>query len=48
MIVGSNYVIAIATPSDLLQNLAPIFQLMKGKTLLRAIFPRFKQVTGNC
>ena len=32
MTVESNYVIAIATPSDWLKRLAPVFQPMRSKT----------------
>ena len=32
MTVGSNYVIAIATLSDCLKRLAPVFQAMRSKT----------------
>ena len=51
MTVESNYAIAIATLRDWLENPAPVFQPMRGKTnstLYRRFFPRFEQVTGNC
>ena len=53
MTVESNFTIAIATPSDWLKNLAPVFQPMRGKTktnraLGARFFPPFEQVTGNC
>ena len=44
MAVESNYVIAIATPSDWLKRLAPVFQPRRSKTKnqshhVRVIFP---------
>ena len=53
MTVESNYAIAIATRSDWLKNLAPVFQPMRSETntncsLYARFFPRFEQVTGNC
>ena len=55
MTIESNYAIAIAiaTLSDWLKNLAPIFQPMRtsktktNHTLCARFFPRFEQVTGN-
>jgi len=52
MTVGSYYAIAIATLSDWLKNLAPVFQPMRSKTktnrcLYGRFFPRFEQVSGN-
>ena len=51
MTVGSNYV--IATLSDWLKRLAPVFQAMRSKTETNRttyawLFPRFERVTGNC
>ena len=53
MTVESNYVIAIATLSDWLQRLAPVFQPMRIKTKTNCtmyswFFPRFERVTGKC
>ena len=53
MTVENNYVIAIATLSDLLERLAPVFQPMKiktktNRTMYARFFPRYEQVTGNC
>ena len=53
MTVESNYVIAIATLSDWLKSLAPVFQPMRSKTKTNrttsaSSFPRFERVTGNC
>ena len=53
MTVESNYVIAIATLSDWLKRLAPVFQPMRMKTktnrtMYAWFFPRFERVTGNC
>ena len=52
--VERNYAIAIATPSDCLKNLAPVFQPMRSKTKTKAnrtlytrFFPSWEQVTGN-
>ena len=52
MIVESNYVIAIATLSDWLKRIAPVFQPMRSKTktsrtIYASFFPRFDRVTGN-
>ena len=46
-------VIAIATLSDWLKRLAPVFQPMRSKTKTNRttyawLFPRFERVTGNC
>ena len=38
MTVESNYMIGIATLSDWLENLAPVIQPKRSKTLVRAIF----------
>ena len=53
MTIESNYVIAIATLSDWLKRLAPVFQSMRSKTktnpnLYSRLFPQFKPVIGNC
>ena len=53
MTVENNYAIAIATLSDWLKSLAPVFQPMRSKietnrTLYARYFPRFKKVTGDC
>ena len=53
MTVESNYVIAIATLSDWLKRLAPVFQPMRSKTKTNrtkytSFFPRFEPVKGNC
>ena len=53
MTAESNYVIAIATRSDWLKRVAPIFKPMRSKNktnshLVRVIFLRFERVTGNC
>ena len=53
MAVERNYVVAIATLSDWLTNLALVFQPMRSKTktnrtLYTLFFLRFKQITGNC
>ena len=53
MTVESDYVIAIATLSDWLKKLAPVFQPMRGKTktnrtMYARFFPRFEQVIGDC
>ena len=53
MTVESNYVIAIATLSDWLKRLAPVFQPMRSKTkpnrtMCASFFLRFERVTGNC
>ena len=51
MTVESNFVIAIATLSDWLKRLAPVFQPMRTKTnrtMYASFFPRFERVTGNC
>ena len=53
MIVESNYVIAIATLSDWLKRVAPVFQPMRSqtktnRTMYTSFFPRFGGVTGNC
>ena len=58
MTVESNYVIAIATLSDWLKRLAPVFQPKRSKTKTNRTFLahfsffltflRFEQVTGNC
>ena len=53
MTVESNYVIAIATLSDWLKRLAPVFQPKRGKTktnrtMYVLFFPRFERVTSNC
>ena len=50
--VESNYSIAIATLSDWLKNLAPVFQPMRRETKTNCdmhtpIFPRFEQATCN-
>ena len=52
MTVESYYVIAIATFSDWLKRLTPVFQPMRSKTktnrtMYARIFPRFQRVTGN-
>ena len=52
MTVESNYVIAIATLSDWLKRVAPVFQPMRSKTktnrtMYAVFFPRFERVTGN-
>ena len=52
MTVESSYAIAMATLSDWLKDLAPVFQPMRSKaktnrTLHARFFPRFEQVTGN-
>ena len=51
--VESNYVIGIATRSDWLKRLAPVFQPMRGKTKTNCtmytwFFPRFKRITSTC
>ena len=53
MTVESNYAIAIATLSDWLKRLAPVFQPMRSKTKTSrttwaGFFPRFKRVADNC
>ena len=53
MTVESNYVIAIATLSDWLKRLTPVFQPMRSKTktnrtMYTSFFPSFERVTGNC
>ena len=53
MTVESNYVIAIATLSDWLKKVAPVFQPMRSKTktnraMHACLFPRFERVTGDC
>ena len=53
MTVESNYVIAIATLSDWLKRVAPVFQPMRSKsktnrTMYARFFPRFERVTGDC
>ena len=57
MTVESNSTIEIATFSDLLKNLEPLFQPMRSKTktktktnrtLYARFFPGFDQVTGDC
>ena len=55
MTVESNYVIAIATLSDWLKRVAPVFQPMRSKTETKTnrtmyawFFPRFERVTGDC
>ena len=53
MTVESNFVIAIATLSDWLKRLAPVFQPMRRKiktnrTMYASSFPRFERVTCNC
>ena len=53
MTVESDYVIAIATLSDWLKKLAPVFQPMRGKTkpnrtMYARFFPRFERVIGYC
>ena len=53
MTVESTYAIAIATIIDWLKNLAPVFQTNEKQNQnqlhhVRAIFPRFGQVKGNC
>ena len=49
MAVESNYVIAVATLSDWLENLTPVFQAMRAKTKTkRTLYARFEQVTCNC
>ena len=52
MTVESNDVIAIATLSDWLKRVAPVFQPMRSKTktnltMYAWFFPRFMRVTGN-
>jgi len=52
MFVKSNYPIAIATFSDLLKNLAPVFHPLKSKcktnrTFNSRVFLRSEQVTGH-
>ena len=53
MTTESNYAIAIATLSDWLESLAPVFYSIRCKTktnrtLYARFFPRFVQVTSNC
>ena len=53
MTVESNYAITIATVSDWLTSLAPVYQPMRGETktnrdLHARFFPRFEQFTWNC
>ena len=53
MTVESNYVTAIATLSDWLKRLAPVFQPMRiktetNRTTYALFFPRLERVTGNC
>ena len=53
MTLESKYVIAIATLSDWLKRLAPVFQPMRSttktnRTMYTSFFPRLEQVTGNC
>ena len=55
MTVESNYVISIATLSDWLKRLVPVFQSMRSKTktnraMYALFFPRFKRViiARNC
>ena len=53
MTVEINYAIAIASPSDWLKRLAPVFQPMRSKTktkhtLYTLFFPRFGEVAVNC
>ena len=52
MTVERNSATAIATLSNWIKDLAPIFQQMRGETktyptLYARFFPRFKQVTCN-
>ena len=52
MTVESNYVIAVATLSDWLKRVAPVFQPMRSKTktnrtMYALSFPRFERVTCN-
>ena len=51
MAVESNQV--IATPSDWIKRVSPVFQPMKNKTktnrtMHSLFFPRFERVTGTC
>ena len=53
MTVESNDVIAIATLSDWLKRLAPVFQPIRSKTktnytMYASFFPRFERVSGDC
>jgi len=53
MTVVSNYTIAIATLSDWLKNISPIFQPMRSRsktnrTWYARFFRRFDQITGSC
>ena len=53
MTVESDYVIAIATLSDSLKRLSPVFQPVRSKTksnrtLYARFFLRFERVSGNC
>ena len=55
MTVESYYVIAIATLTDWLKILAPVFQPMRIKTKTKTnrttyawLFPRFERVAGDC
>ena len=53
MTVESNYSIAMASLSDWLKNLVPVFQPMKSETKVNRtfygrFFPRFVLVAGNC
>ena len=53
MTVESNFMIAIATLSDWLKRLVPVFQPMRSetktnRTIYESFFPRFERVTGNC
>ena len=52
MTAQSNYVIAIATFSDWLKGVAPVFQPMRSKTetsptMYAGFFSRFERVTGT-
>ena len=52
MTVERNYVIEIATLSDGLKRLAPVFLPVRSKTktkrtMYTSFFPRFERVTGN-
>ena len=52
MTIESNYVSAIASLSDWLKNLSPVFQPVRRKTknnhiLYSRFFPRFEQVINN-
>ena len=47
MTVESNYVIAIATRSDWLKRLAPVFQPMRGKTKTNRAMRDFSRASGE-